>query len=163
MTSLIANGRAVTHTEQVLTELEALVSTVKDAETGQRGFIITNKPEYLAPYTAAITNANESIQKLRELTLDNPNHQRRLDKIESLMAAKFAELAETIELQKKEGFTASSAVVKDDRGKTYMDQLRKVVADMRAEEMTSWSIALRLRKRARRIPCTPSVLESCSP
>ena len=54
MTSLIANGRAVTHTEQVLTELESLMSTVKDAETGQRGFIITNQPEYLAPYTAGV-------------------------------------------------------------------------------------------------------------
>ena len=134
MTSLIANGRAVTHTEQVLTELEALMSTVKDAETGQRGYIITNRPEYLAPYNAGVANANDRLQKLRELTLDNPNHQRRLDKIESLVTAKFAELAKTIKLQKEQGFAASSAVINDDNGKTYMDELRKVANEMRVEE-----------------------------
>ncbi|HEX3997935.1 MAG TPA: CHASE3 domain-containing protein [Pirellulales bacterium] len=134
MNSLIANGRAVTHTEQVVTELEALLSTVKDAETGQRGFIITNKSEYLAPYTMGIANAGDILQNLRQLTLDNPNHQRHLDKIESLIALKFAELARTIQLQKERGFVASSAVVNDDAGKTYMDQIRKVIADMRAEE-----------------------------
>ena len=68
------------------------------------------------------------------MTLDNPNHQRRLDKIESLDTAKFAELAKTIKLQKEQGFAASSAVINDDIGKTYMDELRKVVTDMRIEE-----------------------------
>jgi CHASE3 domain sensor protein len=82
MSALIANSRAVTHTEQVLTQLESLLSTFKDAETGQRGFVITNNPDYLAPYNVGTARAHDLLRSLRELTADSPSHQHRLDKID---------------------------------------------------------------------------------
>ena len=134
MTTLIANSRAVMHTEQVLNELGSLLSLAKDAETGQRGFIITDKPEYLAPYNAAISTTAQTIQNLRQLTADEPNQQRRLDKIELLIGDKFAELAKTIAVRKSQGFEAASAIIKDDVGKIFMDQIRHEVAAIHAEE-----------------------------
>lgn len=134
MTSLIANGRAVTHTQEVLSGVESLMSMAKDAETGQRGFIITNNPDYLAPYTAALARSTDVVQRLRELTADSPGHQRRLDKVETLLSEKFAELAKVIELQRSQGFAAASALIKQNVGKQYMDELRGVAAEMAKEE-----------------------------
>jgi methyl-accepting chemotaxis protein len=134
MTTLIANSRAVMHTEQVLNELGSLLSLAKDAETGERGFVITDRPEYLAPYNAAISTTAQTIQNLRQLTADEPNQLRRLDKIELLIADKFAELAKTIAVRKTQGFEAASAIVKDDVGKIFMDQIRHEVAEVHAEE-----------------------------
>jgi methyl-accepting chemotaxis protein len=134
VTSLIATNRAVVHTGAVLANLGTLLSLQKDAETGQRGFIITGKLEYLDPYSSAVEGLEPAIKDLRALTADNPAQQRRLDKIEPLIAAKMKELAETIELRKTKGFEAAAAVVKENRGKDFMDQIRNGIAEMKAEE-----------------------------
>src|ERR1019366_6996377 len=74
-----------------------------------------------------------SIQQLRQLTADNPNHQRRIDTLEPLIGQKFAELDSTIQLRRTKGVDAALKVVLTDQGKIYMDQIRKVDADMDKE------------------------------
>src|SRR5258708_14465177 len=73
---------------------------------------------------------------MRDLTRDNPLQQRRLDTLEPLIAGKFAELKETIDLRRDpvKGFEAARQVVISDKGKGLMDELRKVVHDMEGEE-----------------------------
>ncbi len=82
-----------------ITELE-LTALLKDAETGQRGYLITGVDAYLDPYTAATGDANRELKSVRELTSDNPNQQARLDKLEPLITDKSAALKETIDLRK---------------------------------------------------------------
>src|SRR5437879_4023829 len=75
---LVEANRTVAHTHEVLANLEALVSILKDAETGQRGYIITEDERYLEPYDAAVKNREPIIRKLRDLTIDNSSQQERL-------------------------------------------------------------------------------------
>jgi methyl-accepting chemotaxis protein len=111
-----------------------MLSALQDAETGQRGYIITGEERYLEPYQTGTTLVNQTIQNLRRLTADNPNQQRRLDSVEPLTAGKIGELKETIDLRRGKGFDAALQVIRTDKGKKLMDDIRKVVAEMVHEE-----------------------------
>jgi len=135
-TGLIEASQMKAHTYEVLENLERVLSTLKDAETGQRGYIITGTERYLEPYQTGTLAVKQTTQHLRELTADNPNQQQRLDALEPLIAAKLAELKETIDLRKGKGFDAAVKVVRTDKGKKTMDDIRKVVVEMENEERT---------------------------
>ncbi|NEU75762.1 PAS domain-containing protein [Hassallia byssoidea VB512170] len=127
---LISNQRLVTHTQQVLIELEATLSTLKDAETGQRGYLITGEKRYLQPYESAVDKINRQINSLKQLTADNPNQQQRVFALENAIALKLTELAQTVKLRREKGFDAAQQVVQSDRGKQIMDNIRADIADM---------------------------------
>ncbi|MDB6094889.1 MAG: methyl-accepting chemotaxis sensory transducer [Verrucomicrobia bacterium] len=127
----------VAHTQQVLVTLENVLSTMKDAETGQRGYVITGDEKYLAPFRAAQSAIDGEIKALRDLTKDNPNQQRRLDLLEPLASGrdgKFNELQESIDTRRDKGFEAALQIVRTDRGRTIMDEIRKIVKEMEDEE-----------------------------
>ncbi|MHB2025071.1 MAG: CHASE3 domain-containing protein [Elusimicrobiota bacterium] len=124
----------VEHTHSVLERLSNLLSLLKDAETGQRGYLITGKESYLEPYQAAIALIPESVNDLKELTKDNPDQQRRIDILEPLLAKKLNELNNTIKLRKNKGFQAAAQAVAKDKGRTFMDDIRKVIGGMDNEE-----------------------------
>ncbi|HEX3717125.1 MAG TPA: CHASE3 domain-containing protein [Verrucomicrobiae bacterium] len=131
----------VAHSHQVMETLESVLSTMNDAETGQRGYLLTGEDDYLAPYTAAQRAIDGQVKTLRELTQDNPSQQRRLDVLEPLISGKdgkFAELLETIDLRKDKtkGFEAALAVIRTNKGKNTMDDIRKVIDEMKNEETT---------------------------
>ena len=133
-TDLAESADWVTHTHKVKETLAEFVSILKDAESGQRGFLLTGEERYLEPYSSAIRVVDQCIQNLRELTADNPNQQKRLAMLQPLAASKLAELAETIALRRQRGEQAAVQVVLTDRGKSAMDQIRRVVAEMDGEE-----------------------------
>ena len=62
---LIRDSNLVAHSQDILDELEGTLSAIKDAETGQRGYIITGDEEYLKPYTAALPIINQRLERLR--------------------------------------------------------------------------------------------------
>src|SRR5437016_10350922 len=66
------NVRLVAHTHEVLAALEALQSTVTDAETGQRGYVLTGREQYLEPYRTALKAVPARLARMRSLTADNP-------------------------------------------------------------------------------------------
>jgi CHASE3 domain sensor protein len=70
-----ADAGLVDHTHQVLNALSELVSSVTGAESGQRGYVITGKEEYLPRYQASVQAGDRQIQRLRNLTADNPVQQ----------------------------------------------------------------------------------------
>src|SRR4051812_5750310 len=127
------HAQLVTHTNEVLVALEEVVSTTKDAETGQRGYIITGEPSYLAPYTAAQAELPKKVARAKLLTVDNPRHQERLSTLEQSIAAKMRELDRTIELRKKD-LEAARKVVLTDEGKRAMDAIRSQVSEMEQDE-----------------------------
>jgi PAS domain S-box-containing protein len=131
---LIENEQSVSHTHQVLAKLEQTISTLKDAETGQRGYLLTGKERYLEPYQSAIARVNQQVDDLRQLTADRPRQQQRIRDLEIAIATKLAELQQTINLRRSRGVEAALRVVQTDRGKSLMDGIRRQVADMEAEE-----------------------------
>src|SRR5579864_9220187 len=73
--TLKQDSALVVRSGDTLTALEDVLSTVKDAETGQRGYLLTNKDSYLDPYNTAILEIGPSLDALQRLTLDNPTQQ----------------------------------------------------------------------------------------
>ncbi len=124
------------HTYEVLQWLERSLSTAKDLEVGQRGFLITGLDSYLDPYEDARTELSVAIDQLRTLTQDNPRQQERLSRIDPLVTAKLEELAETIDLRRTVSFEAAQEVVVADLGKQIMDDIRVLIDEMLNEENT---------------------------
>jgi len=120
---------------EVLARIESLLSELKDAETGQRGYLLTGQDSYLAPYNAAVQAIPGQLEDLHKLTLD-PGQQVRLVSLQPLIAAKLAELKETIDLRRTGAAAAAFQVLSSDRGKQTMDQIRDVIAAMRAAEVS---------------------------
>lgn len=131
---LIDTAGLVSHGNQVRYALTELLSHMQDTETGQRGFVLTGADSFLDPYTAGVAEVPVTLQRLRQLTTDNPNQQRRIDALEQLVNQKIAEEGKTIELRRSKGIDASIQVVLTQQGKIYMDQIRKTIADMDKEE-----------------------------
>lgn len=133
---LIVNERAVAHTHEVRTNLALVLSTLTDAETGQRGYVLTGDENYLAPYQAALRNIQTSLDNVKRLTSDNPSQQRRMAAISPLVDSKLAELKDTIDLRRSSGFDAALKVVLSDRGREAMAQIRALIAEADRDETT---------------------------
>ena len=131
---IIENEQWVSHTHQVLTELEKTLSTIKDAETGQRGYLLTGKEKYLEPYQTAIAHINEQLGTLRRLTADNPQQQARIQELEKLIDVRLALSKQTIDLRRQQGLAAALRVVETDKGKQTMDEIRQKIAQMQTKE-----------------------------
>jgi methyl-accepting chemotaxis protein len=131
---LVDTSRAVAHSHDVLQDIDAVVSQLKDAETGQRGFLLTGKEEYLEPYEATARGIGRTLKDLRDRTAGQPEQQRRIDELEGLVNKKLAEMKETIDLRREGKPDEALAVVKSDRGKKAMDDARSVIDAMRGEE-----------------------------
>lgn len=134
LSMLVDTSKSVAHTHAVLETLNSVLGSMSDAETGQRGFVITGAAPFLEPYQRALTIVPTEVKTLRTLTADNPNQQKRLDQAEQLIAGKLAELQHIIDLRRKKGFEATAKVVQDGEGKKIMDDLRQVIAQMEQEE-----------------------------
>ncbi len=131
---LIETSAKESHTYQVLSQLEDLSLQLTNAETGQRGYIITGEQRYLEPYNAAIEVLNQKVKELQRLTADNPNQQNRLDTLQPLLTERMAVMKDVIELRQSQGLEASQKAVLTDQGKQLMDNIQKVIQAMKNEE-----------------------------
>ena len=131
---LLEANRQETHSREVVKDIEHVMRMLDDAETGQRGFLLTGADRYLDPYDAATGQIHHDIDLLADLTRDNAAEQEDLRQLQKLADAKLAELQETIQLQRQSRHQAAVTVVLTDRGKKIMDDLRDVVKDMKDRE-----------------------------
>jgi PAS domain S-box-containing protein len=129
-----ASTAAVTRTHEVIIRLETTLSDVRDAETGQRGFLLTGEERYLEPYRSGTQRFDRDLQRLRELTSENPAQQRRIEALRRLGSEKMAFMAELVRVRAERGMEPALALVRTGRGKLLMDQVRRIVAEMRVEE-----------------------------
>jgi PAS domain S-box-containing protein len=122
------------HSFDVRGLLSDTAARLVDAETGQRGFLLTGDDAYLEPYHAATKNVDRLLTDLKNSIAENPNQQKRIPELEQLIDKKLAELQRTIDLRKHDGLAAANALVLSGDGKRWMDQIRSVLADMQNEE-----------------------------
>lgn len=130
---LIDTSYAVTHTQKIIEQISLYLSDMKDAETGQRGYILTGDPAYLEPHTSAVEAAPKLLNDLRALIVDNPNQQRNLDRLETLTDKKFSELKRTIDLRKNGHGDDALKLILTNEGKDTMDEIRKTAEEMSKE------------------------------
>ena len=97
------NSRAVAQTHEVIVGLDAVLSNLRDAETGQRGYLLTGDERYLEPYTTAVASVDRSVGHLKKITVHNGIRRDHLTRIEQAVAAKFAEMEETDQASKEPG------------------------------------------------------------
>jgi CheY-like chemotaxis protein/signal transduction histidine kinase/CHASE3 domain sensor protein len=129
----VAAEMALSHTNAVRLNLNLLLSELKDAETGQRGFLLTGLEPFLDPYDSARTSLSGELATLRRLTV-HPDQQRNLETLEPVITQKLDELAQTIALKRAGQADEAVEIVRSGRGKVTMDRLRAVIADMNAME-----------------------------
>jgi signal transduction histidine kinase/CheY-like chemotaxis protein len=104
---------------------------VKDAETGQRGYIITNQIAYLTPYEAAVGEVHQRLDRLRDLMPDRPDA---VAEVQRLTKAKLDELADTLTVFRNRDGAAATEVIRGGEGKRHMDELRGQIAELQVEE-----------------------------
>lgn len=124
----------VLHSRQVLGELSQTESLLKDAETGQRGYLYTGDPKYLEPYYSGVGQLPTHLDNLSRLTADNASQQARIRVLRSLVQQKLDELAHTIALQRAGEPEQARAVVSSDFGLRTMDAIRSEIDQMEGEE-----------------------------
>jgi len=125
---------AVVGSSELLLALDNVLSLAVDAETGQRGYVITGRDEYLAPYRAAVASIHRQMDALEQLTEPDPVQRRLMADVRQQVGAKLGELDITIALRDRNGFDATRDVILLGAGEGEMRALRKTAADMAAHE-----------------------------
>ncbi|OIN61002.1 response regulator [Arsenicibacter rosenii] len=134
---LIDNSKLVNHTNQVLIEAENVISYMKDAETGQRGYLVTLDERFLQPYTGAYEKVANSYEVLVGLTSDNQLQRRHLELVKTLYENKFNQMQKVVDLVRRSSRSAQDTVARHRemlRGKKIMDDLRIVVNRIKRDE-----------------------------
>ncbi|HVY83142.1 MAG TPA: response regulator [Steroidobacteraceae bacterium] len=129
-----ASAALVAHTQEVIAQTQAVLSSLKDAETGQRGFLLTREETYLAPYEDAKRALPAEIRAIRGLTGDSPEQRSRVDALEAVATQKMSELDRTIELARAGNVTAAQAVVRTDTGRELMTRIRDLATEIERTE-----------------------------
>lgn len=151
--SLLDSDKAVSHSDLVILKLEQALSLMKDAETGQRGYLLTGKQEFLEPYEGAVQKARQLVDETYALTADNPAQQRNVAEIRDVMQHRMSILQAVI-TKKRSGFVVGTDDL--DAGKAAMDTFRKAVG--RAEQHERQLLAERAQRLGRYRDLTPAFI-----
>lgn len=124
----------VAHSQKALAAVEQLVSTLKDAETGQRGFLITDDPMFLEPYNDALANYEKRLDRIANLTVDNPYQQECISRLRGLVKERLNSLARVLALRKDHGIDAAREAIRSGLGREAMVNIRALAAEMEQHE-----------------------------
>jgi CHASE3 domain sensor protein len=122
----IASNVWVDHTNQVLSEFNQILVFTINAETGTRGYVITGDENSLEPFFNANTKAAEHLDKVKELTKDNPIQQKNIEELEKKVKMRFDNLNSCIDLRKK-NFEQARESIASGEGKRIEDEIRRII------------------------------------
>lgn len=131
----VASNTLVNDSNQVLYEFEQILMSSVDAETGVRGYVITGDDDFLKPFTTANTKIIEKLEKVKELTKDNPNQQNNIEELAKELKLRFDNLNTCITLR-KDDFEKARAFVSSGEGKEIQDEIRKIIDESQELERT---------------------------
>ncbi len=133
-TNLVATQNWVARTYEVMGTLESGLAILTDAETDQRAYLLTGDNKYLQDCTNSQAQVSGWLEKMRQLTADNPAEQRRLDELEPLIRQRLMVLNSRIALRQSQGMQAAAEAVALRQGKDLMNRVWQVIAEMRENE-----------------------------
>jgi CheY-like chemotaxis protein/signal transduction histidine kinase/CHASE3 domain sensor protein len=145
--NFISSTQLVNHTQEVLNALDQTLINELNAETGKRGFVITGDEGFLDPFNRAMAKISPSIDKVKELTKDNPAQQKNVARIEELTDTLIRFLRSCIQVRRTEGFEPARKKVATGEGTRILDDLR--VAIDNAREIESSLLDKRKQESAR--------------
>jgi len=122
------------HTIAVLDAVDGVMAALTDAETSQRGYLLTGEERYLQLYWSTGSRLDQSLAALRQLTSADDARRSQVESIERAAGEKSAELRQTVELRRAGKVSEALQIVLTDRGKSVMDRLRALLGSVRADE-----------------------------
>jgi methyl-accepting chemotaxis protein len=131
---MLATQRIVANTYAVRNALHRVEIDLVNAESGQRGYLLTGKADYLKPYQQAQSAVGGSMDALDKAVAGEPQQEGRAATIRSLSNQKLAELAETLNFAHTRSLGAAIALVRSNRGESIMEQIRGQFNDALAEQ-----------------------------
>ncbi len=129
--NLIRTNDLIDHTNDIKTKVDSVISVLKDAETGQRGFLLTEDERFLEPYNGSFDKANRLLNDIKLLTADNPQQQVDCNHLSLVIKSRLSSLAARIEMKRK-GISVTDSMLYI--GKFYMDSARSIVKQMQQRE-----------------------------
>ena len=136
VTSLAETGEWIGHTHEVLAGIDAVGSAATIAETGTRGYALTGEERFLETVESGARGMETALERLRELTTDNPAQQRRMQRLEALLRERLAGLADTVVLRRDHGGAAAAERVRAGSRTGLTDSIQAAVEEMRVAERT---------------------------
>lgn len=131
ISNLINSSDLVAHSNEVMANLDNTISTLKDAETGQRGYLLTKNKVFLEPYMGAREKVNGLYTALKNQTQDNKYQQRKLEELKEILDNRLSIIENTIDVKTNGGIVTEQTLLD---GKIYMDKTRQIIKDMQNEE-----------------------------
>lgn len=131
---LITDTGWVSHTQVVREEIASLLAGLHEAETYQRGYLLTGTSHYLEDSQTAAKDVEDHLAALRQLTADNPNQQRRLDSIEPLIKERLVGLVDGEKARTEKGLEGAAQYAASGVGHNLMNQIRTITRAMNEEE-----------------------------
>jgi PAS domain S-box-containing protein len=132
--TLVENDWWVAHTYAALHSLEAALATLTEAESNQRGYLLTDDQSYLDLHHRACSQIQDDLEQLQRLIQDDPAQVQRLDELVPLVGRRLSDLKAGIALRMRQKLEGAAAPVPIGAGKADMDRIRRVMAEMSAEE-----------------------------
>jgi PAS domain S-box-containing protein len=124
----------VAHSQQVLLRLEQIRADIRTAEAGQRGYLLTNGPEYLNSYNTSIQSVKKNYADARRLTADNALQQRRLDQFGPLLDRRLGLLQEVLDRSQKGEKAAALEIIRIGEGRQLTETIHSMIGEMEDEE-----------------------------
>ncbi|WP_197480204.1 PAS domain S-box protein, partial [Anabaena sp. 4-3] len=121
------------NTQEEINTLDKILFYLKEAETAQRGYITTGEKPDLQPYQQATKNIEREFEKLSNLADDQFDLQH-IDKLKTLIRLKLTKLQQNIDLRQRTGLEATLQTIKTDQGKHILDNIHKIIHEMKAAE-----------------------------
>jgi PAS domain S-box-containing protein len=145
-------------TNRIIRDNHELLSTLKDAESAQRGYLLVGSNVYLEPYQSAVTKIPVIMADLREAAAIRADQLRRVENLKPVIDEKLKELKETVDLRENNNPQAALAIVESDRGKRLMDDIRRQSAEIESVVFGRQEVqAAQLRRSANRLGIDGSI------
>lgn len=131
---LIGNERLVAHSDDMMVDLIDLLSALQDAESNQRGYLLTESPSHLQAYREATKRTRDEVATLNREVATDAAQRTRLETLRREIDSKLAELGQTISLEDAGHRAEALAVVRGDASRTLMEEIHAQVDAMRTAE-----------------------------
>ncbi|MDR3633764.1 MAG: PAS domain S-box protein [Isosphaeraceae bacterium] len=132
--NLVATSDRVVHTREVLGALDGVVSTLREAESGQRGYVITGQEKYVERLDEIVRESTDGLANLRRLVSDSAEQRSSVDGLDRAVRARLAVLRANLAIRRAQGFDAARRAIVDGQGKQDMDQVDRLAAEIKGRE-----------------------------
>lgn len=132
--NLIKSADLVVESNNIINDVDNVVSMLKDAETGQRGYLLTGNTVFLDPYDRSIKRTDSLFSRVMVATKDNEFEQLKLKELRTIIDKRMEILLSTIQTKKNNGIVLETSLLE---GKKYMDDARQIIREIRNEEKRS--------------------------